>query len=204
MADNISCALILLAAGASVRMGRPKQLLLVDGQSLLRRIAERALASPVNPVVVVLGANAAEIAPSLAGLPVRTVVNPEWAEGLGSSLRIGVELLASFAPETAGVIVTLADHPDFSVACVQKLIDAQRVTRCSIVASEHEGVRGPPVLFAAKHFPALRALRGDTGARGLLQAHASDVASVPLGPACDLDTPADYAAYLRRSSPRKN
>ena len=200
---NPSCGLVLLAAGASTRMGRPKQLLpMYGGRPLLRQMAESALIEPVSHVVVVLGANAVEIAPSLDGLPVRLVVNAGWAEGMGSSLRCGMDALLAAAPAVHSVIVALGDQPDILTGHVAKLIEAQRTTGRTIVASECDGVRGPPVLFAAKHFPALRTLQGDAGARALLKAHAIEVATVTLAAARDLDTPADFAAYLEKNAPR--
>lgn len=201
-APDFQCGVILLAAGASTRMGRPKQLLPMYGdRPLLRHVAEYALAGPVSPVIVVLGANASEIAPSLTGLAVQIVKNAAWAEGMGSSLRCGIESLLATAPDTQNVIVALADQPDLPAGHLAKLLEAQRTTGRSIVASECDGVRGPPVLFTALHFPALRALQGDAGARTLLREHAGEVATVPLASARDIDTPSDYADYINGASP---
>ena len=110
MAENFSCGLILLAAGASTRMGRPKQLLPVRGRPLLRHVVEACLAAPVSPVIVVLGANSAEIAPCLGGLAVHVVVNAGWAEGMGSSLRAGLEALAALAPAAKNLVIALAER----------------------------------------------------------------------------------------------
>jgi molybdenum cofactor cytidylyltransferase len=198
MAENFSCGLLLLAAGASTRMGRPKQLLPVRGRPLLRHVVEAYLAEPVSPLVIVLGANPVEIAACLDGLPVHLVVNAGWAEGMGSSLRTGMEALLARAPTLDSVVVALADQPDLTAGHIAKLIGTHRATGRSIVASECDGVRGPPVLFAAAHFPALLASHGDIGARPLLQKHVQDVAAVPLTAAPDLDTPEDYAGYLQR------
>jgi molybdenum cofactor cytidylyltransferase len=200
MADDFSCALLLLAAGASSRMGRPKQLLPVDGQPLLRLIAERALTAPVSAVVVVLGAHVSEIAPCFAGLPVKIVVNENWAEGMGSSLRAGVEAISALTPAPQGVVIALGDQPDFSAAHVIHLIEMWRASHSSIVASEANGVLMPPALFAANHFPDLLSLRGDAGARSLFQLHTREVPFVPMAAACDLDTPEDYTAYLERGN----
>jgi molybdenum cofactor cytidylyltransferase len=200
MADDLSCALVLLAAGASSRMGRPKQLLPVNGQPLLRLIAERALTAPVSAVVVVLGAHAAEIAPCLNGLSVKIVVNENWAEGMGSSLQTGVKAISALAPAPRGVVIALGDQPDFSAAHVTHLVEMWRVSQSSIVASEANGVLMPPALFAASHFPELLSLRGDAGARSLFQLHAREVPFVPLAAACDLDTPEDYTDYLVRQN----
>ena len=202
-AEQFPCALILLAAGASTRMGRPKQLLPMYGnRPLLRHVVESALREPMAPTVVVLGANATEVAPCLVGLPITIVVNTAWAEGMGSSLRCGLEALLASTPTIQNVIVALADQPDLPTGHFVRLIETQRITAQPIIASEWEGVRGPPVLFTAKHFPALSALRGDTGARALLREYAQQVATVPLLTSRDLDTPADYADYLEQNAPR--
>ena len=202
MAEDFRCALVLLAAGASTRMGQPKQLLPVAGRPLLRHVAEAAVAAPVAPVVVVLGAFAAEIAPCLEGLPVQIVINPDWPEGIGSSLRAGIAALQAVGPAVDGVVVALADQPDFSAAQVSRLIAAQRATARSIVASQYRGVLMPPALFTAAHFPELLALQGEAGARPLLQSHRDRLATVPLATGRDLDTPADYGAYQGEKQPR--
>jgi len=131
---------------------------------------------------------------------VQIVVNARWTEGMGSSLRVGVKTLMTFAPAAKAVVIALADQPDLPAAHITTLIKTQRATGRSIVASECDGIRGPPVLFTASHFPALLALQGDAGARSLLKSHAHEVAVVPLSVARDLDTPADYAAYVKGSS----
>lgn len=199
MAEKNCCALILLAAGASKRMGQPKQLLPVRGKSLLRQVATVCLTAPVSPVVVVLGANSAQIAPCLDGLTARIVINPNWSEGMGTSLRFGMEHLLEDNPTLQNVVIALGDQPDLSCSLVAKLIEAQKATGRSIVASECDGVRGPPVLFTARHFPELLALRGDAGARELLKAYAEEITSVPLAARLDLDTPVDYRAYAERA-----
>lgn len=197
MAEKFSCALILLAAGESRRMGRPKQLLPVGDRPLVRHVTEIARSAPVSPVIVVLGAHAAEIAPSLDGLSVQVVVNTRWPEGMGSSLRAGMQALAARQPQLDGVIVALADQPDFSAAHLASLIAAHRTTGKPIVASVADGVLRPPVFFSAAWFSRLHELHGDTGARALLQAHPAAVATVPLDAPADLDTPADYERFLR-------
>jgi len=198
MPENLSCALILLAAGASTRMGRPKQLLPVDGRPLLRLVVDTALAAPVSPVIVVLGAHAALIRPCLDGLPVQIVVHDGWAEGMGSSLRTGMEALASIRPAPAGVVIALGDEPGFSADHLLRLIKTHGDTGRPIVASACDAVRRPPVFFSAKYFPALQALQGDAGAGQLLRAHPTEVATVQLAAVHDLDAPADYADYLKR------
>ena len=193
--DAFKCGLILLAAGASRRMGRPKQLLPVDGRPLLRLVTERALRAPVSPVVVVLGAHAEEIGPVLAGLPVHPVGNPAWSEGLGSSVRTGVEAALQLAPELEGLIILPADQPDLPAVHLENLIARFRQGGCSLVASWTGDRRVPPVLFGPEWFPKLRTLTGDTGARELLRGEDPRLASVPLESNTDLDTPEDYARF---------
>jgi molybdenum cofactor cytidylyltransferase len=202
MADLPRCALILLAAGASRRMGRPKQLLPVGGgKALLRQVAEQAVAAPVSPVLVVLGSQAPEIAPSLDGLALQIVTHDRWTEGMGSSVRAAMRALEGEASAPAALIIALADQPDCTAKHLTLLIESWRNTGRSIVASIAGGELQPPVLFAAEWFPRLRELAGDTGARQLLREHAAAVATVPLSTAADLDTPADYDEYLRRPQP---
>ena len=197
MTEALQCGLVLLAAGASTRMGRPKQLLEIGGVPLVRRAALAALASSARPIVVVLGANAALIRPQLADLFVLLVENPAWPEGMGSSLRCGMQAMLAAAPALDGVIVALADQPQFSGAIIEQLRARQRETGKSIVASGTEQA-GPPALFLRQHFPDLLACHGDSGARFLLKAQATSVARLDLGDQADLDTPADYREFLKK------
>ncbi|MFI5338062.1 MAG: NTP transferase domain-containing protein [Opitutales bacterium] len=196
MAESRTWGLVLLAAGASRRMGRPKQLLPVQGMPLVRRVALTALAAPVSPVVVVLGAHAAEVTLALAGLPVCLALNPGWEEGMGSSLRFGAETALGLAPGLQGLIVAMADQPNLTASHLVKLLEKQRETGRSVVATESGGVLQPPVLFTAAHFTQLLALHGETGARAVLQSSAEAPAVVPAADLRDLDTPADYADFI--------
>jgi len=197
MSDPLRCGLILLAAGESRRMGRPKQLLPVGGQTLLRHVVQSLLAAPVAPFVVVLGAHASEITPTLADLPVEIVLNPDWHEGMGSSLRTGVEALQPLTPRLQGVIVCLADQPRLSAKHLESLLMSHRQTGRTIVASVVQGRPVPPVFFAAEWLPRLLTVRGDQGARSLLQAERDAVGLVPFSDATDLDTPCDYTRFVK-------
>lgn len=179
-------------------MGKSKQLLPVGDKPLLRHVVEHVLGSPVTPIVVVLGANASEIRPCLDGLPVHIAINEGWAEGMGSSVRVGVDAVQRLAGGATGVVLALADQPGLSAGHIRRILEARALDGVSIVASRFEGKPMPPAFFAAGHFPALRELRGDAGARSLFQTHAAEVAGVELAGLYDLDTPADYADYLSR------
>lgn len=198
MAENLPHAVIILAAGASRRMGQPKQLLPVSGHPLLRGVARAAVDARVGPVCVVLGANAEKIRPSLDGLMVDTIVNDAWEEGMGASIRAGLTAMAHLLPALRGIIVALGDQPGMSAAHLLRLIQTQYDSGKSIVASRCAGKLSPPVWFAPTHFPALRTLCGDAGARALLQANPRETAVVDADDLSDLDTPDDYAEFLKR------
>ena len=188
---------VVLAAGASTRMGEPKQLLRLDGRTLLRRTVDTLLASPAWPVVVVLGAHMESIQPEVARLPVLIVENREWAEGLASSIRTGVSVLEAFSLSLEAALLVLCDQPNLSPDAITRLIEAHHRTGKSIVAARYAGHPGPPALFARSHFHELMELRGAGGARPLLARHAELLATVDLPElATDLDTPADYHTFL--------
>ena len=191
--------IVLLAAGASRRMGRPKQLLVIGGQPLVVRAAVAALSSAAWPVVVVLGAHAKDIRPVLARLPVLVAENPAWAEGMASSVRAGVDTLRTFSRSLDGALVAVADQPAFSAEVVARLVATRHATGRGIVAARYSGRLGVPALFAREHFAALAALTGEDGARHFLAAHAAEAAPVDLPElAFDLDTPEDLAALQGR------
>ena len=193
-------ALILLAAGSSSRLGRPKQLLPYQGRTLLRRAAETAVAAAGDaPVVVVTGALHAELLPELAGLPVRVVRCPEWERGMGASLKTGLQALETQTSLLDSVTVLLCDQPLLTPALLRQLAETYAATGRPIVASEYGGVRGVPVLFGAEALPLLRQLPDAAGAAQLLKRHPELVATVPFpGGALDVDTEAQYAALLAR------
>ncbi|SHK81847.1 nucleotidyltransferase family protein [Hymenobacter psychrotolerans] len=199
----MSQPIILLAAGASTRLGQPKQLLRYQGQTLLRRAAETAVAAAGGaPVVVVTGALHGELLPELAGLPVRVVRCAEWAAGMGASLKTGLQALEQTNEELKAVVVMLCDQPLLTPAVLRQLAAAHHATGQPMVAAEYGGVRGVPVLFGGGVLPLLRQLPDAAGAARLLRQHPGQVAPVlfPEG-AFDVDTPEQYAALLRREAP---
>jgi len=181
-------------------MGRPKQLLPVDGQPMLRRVAEAACASRVTQVVVVIGADAVQVREALAGLPVCVQYNPEWVEGIATSLSAGIRALS---PDARAALVVLADHPGLSARLIDRLVEGYLHAGAAIVAPVYRGRRGHPVLFARTLFPELLRLHGDEGARSLLDRPGADLVCIEVDdPAViqDIDTPDDYAGTVTREA----
>ena len=192
MFDRI--ALVLLAAGGSTRMGAPKQLLRFAGQTLLRRAAETALATPCRPVVVVLGDRAAELAPELAGLDLHACVNANWPDGMGGSIKAGLRYALNEDVRVDGVLLALCDQPLVGPADFGRLIDAARRSTRPIVATAYPGSPGVPALFARSTFADLLAIDDAAGAKSLLISAPDRVETVPITAAlADVDTPGDYA-----------
>lgn len=155
---------VVLAAGGSTRMGRPKQLLEWQGELLVHRSARVALEAGLDPVVVVTGANAAEVETALAGLPVQIVRNMDWQSGQGYSIATGVRSLPA---RTGAAIFLLVDQPLIQPSLIRALVDHHSQTLYPIIAPLADGRRGNPVLFDRLTFPDLMALEGDVGGRVL-------------------------------------
>jgi molybdenum cofactor cytidylyltransferase len=190
---------VLLAAGSSSRLGRPKQLLVHQGKTLVRRAAEAAVAAQCGPVLVVLGAQAEAVTAELAGLPVRTVRNADWGAGMGSSLRVGLRALDTEEPSVTGptvdaALVMLCDQLRVDAGHLRALVEVFTRTRASIVASSYEGTRGVPALFSRALFSELEALAPNQGARGVISRDPSRVVEVALaGGGEDVDTSDDLS-----------
>jgi len=194
--SDFRCTAVILAAGASTRLGQPKQLVRLEGESLLHRTARLALEAGCSPVLVVLGFEAETLRAELRGLNVDVVVNHEWQEGMGASLRSGMEALRKTDPQPNAVLVLVCDQPRLAAAHLRTLLaHHQSARRIAITASVYARRAGVPAIFAAKLFSALLASSGDRGARNLIRAHAAEVQGIPW-PAgeLDLDLPEDLTA----------
>lgn len=190
-----SVAAIVLAAGEGRRMGGPvKQLATIAGEPLVRRAAKAALESRADAVIVVTGHAGAAVAAAVADLDVTVVANPDYAEGLSTSLRAG---LAAVPAECDGAVVLLADMPGIDAAAIDRLIAAFDPARGAlVVVATAAGRRGNPVLWSRRFFPELATVTGDAGGRGLIARDPAAVVEVELGPAAalDVDTPEALAA----------
>jgi molybdenum cofactor cytidylyltransferase len=199
----LSVGAVLLAAGSSSRLGQPKQLLRLRGETLLRHAATVTLAAGASPVVVVLGSQADAMFPELDGLAVETVVNPDWSLGMGASLQAGLRRLEEHAAgATDAVLVVLCDQPLVTREHLEALIGRYRHDEPAAAASEYaDGVFGPPCLFSRPLFPALMALTGAQGARAVLGTLPPDRlsrVSFPEG-LMDIDTMEDWERVKERS-----
>lgn len=186
-------AALVLAAGEARRFGAPKQLAQWRGKSLLAHTVDTALASGAQPVTVVLGAHADTIRPMLSQKSVTVVQNADWAQGMSTSLRAG---LSALPKKIAAVVVLLADQPAVRAETVAALMERYRRTLAPLVIPAFEGKRGNPILLDRSLFAELDRVRGDVGARPVVQAHLSqaEIVAVP-DPAIlrDIDTPQNLA-----------
>lgn len=199
----VCVAATILAAGSSERMGRPKQLLLIDGQPMVRHVTETVCASGLAQVIVVLGAHAETVEMALAGLPVEIVRNPAWREGLSTSLHTGIDALR---PGIGAALVVLADQPALTPSLLQQLVERYHATQAPIIAPFYRGQRGNPVLFDRSLFPELLAVHGDRGARKVIERYAEQMERVPCeDPAVvqDVDTLQDYETVTGAPGPER-
>ncbi len=189
-------AIAVLAAGGSRRLGRPKQLVELDGSPLIQRVAATCVTAEAGPVSVVLGAHAASVASALAGLHVTLITNEAWSEGIASSICAAVRWAET---TTAGALaIVLGDQPLLGVAHVTALRDAW-IAGADLVASRFAGVLGAPAVFDRSRWSELAKLDGDQGAGRLLRTE--DVVAVDwAGGAVDVDTEDDVVGLTARAS----
>jgi molybdenum cofactor cytidylyltransferase len=196
--DAGSLHAIVLAAGGSTRFGSAKQLVRIGDRPLLSLVAGRAAEVVGHALLIVLGAQAAELAPLLRHSGGSTVVNRDWREGLASSIRTGV---ARLPPSCAGVMLVLADQACVTAEDLRRLAGAWRRQPLCVAAAQYSGSVGAPAIFPRHLFSELSDLRGDSGARVLLKRHADSLVKVPMTSAAfDLDTPDDLLE-LSKSPP---
>jgi len=198
--NDLRVAGVILAAGASRRMGKNKMLLELDGESLIRRAATRALAAGVSPLVVVLGHEADRLRAELRGLPLVFAVNPDYTGPTSGSLHQGLNALGS---DVDAVVVMLADMVRVTPETVAMLIAAARGTAAPLVVSRYGAVTAPPLLFRRALFAELLAWRGEGCGKAVVQAHKHEAMYIdrPEALLVDVDTPEDFAAAIAAARP---
>jgi molybdenum cofactor cytidylyltransferase len=186
---------IVLAAGAATRFGSAKQLVRIGDRPLLSLIAGRAAEVVGHALIVVLGAQAAELSPLLRHSPGSVVINRDWREGLASSIRAGI---ARLPPSCSGAMLVLADQAGVTAEDLRRLAGAWRRNPLGVAAALYGATVGVPAIFPQHLFGELSQLRGDSGARALLKRHADRLVKVPMASAAfDLDTPDDLLELNR-------
>jgi molybdenum cofactor cytidylyltransferase len=199
--NTVGVGAVILAAGASSRMGRPKQTLPFRNKSLLRRAALAALGTGCFPVIVVTGANAELSRRELDGLNVREALNPRWETGMASSIHVGLEALLGADGDAAAAVFMLCDQPYVTADVISGLVAAHRVTHGPVIASTYGGSYGVPALFSRSLFAELAGLEGGAGAKQVIQRYASEAHFLPFpGGEMDVDTPDDFSRLIAESA----
>jgi molybdenum cofactor cytidylyltransferase len=190
-------AILILAAGSSSRLGHSKQLLEINGQSLLLKSVTTAIESGTQKIVVVLGANEAAHRKTIEHLPVEIIYNPAWQKGMGSSLKTGLSHLLKANPKTEMVIAMVCDQPLITADHLKNLIKKFVETKSKIVASFYSDSAGVPALFEKSLFEKMLSLGDEQGAKKIIQLNPELVCTVnfPEG-AIDIDTEDDIKKFL--------
>ncbi|MDE0029585.1 MAG: nucleotidyltransferase family protein [Deltaproteobacteria bacterium] len=189
---------VVLSAGASSRMGRPKALLPLDGVPFIERIVRALERTEVDRTLVVLGHNAEAMREAIAYLGVDTVVNPDYARGQLSSLHTAIRALDGEPVEA--ILVHLVDHPFIESRLVDRMIERFRAEEKLIVVPRFNGRRGHPVLFSGKLFPEFLAASLDTGAKPVVRGHPDETLELDTeeaGILVDIDTPEEYRKHVK-------
>ncbi len=187
---------ILLAAGQSKRMGQPKQLMPFGKSTIFGQTVDNLLGSTVNEIIVVLGYRAQEMSKILATRPVKIALNPDYKQGMSTSVVAGLKLVNSQAQV---VLLALADQPLIDTQTINKLIEEYRKNDMGIIVPTYQGRRGHPIIFSIKYKDKLMNLKGDVGGKQIVEEHPQDVLEVPVDSEAiiiDINTLSDYHSLL--------
>lgn len=198
----MNTAIIILAAGQAKRMGSPKQLLMIEGKTLIKSITEKALDTECFPITVVLGANKEKIKPELDKMPITIVDNPFWEEGMASSIRMGMAGVYLTRNDIEAVIFCTADMPNVSSELLNNIRKvAEENPESDIVACKYANQIGIPVLFKRKIFNELLDLKGDEGAKKVVKKYLEKTILIDFADGeIDLDTKEDYQKFVSKNN----
>ena len=191
---------VILSAGESSRMGRPKALLPIDGVRFVEKIVSTLKSTDVGNIIVVLGHNAAEMRQKISDLPVTILINHDYKLGQLSSLQVAIRHLESSGSPVDGILVHLVDHPFIDAKLVNMMIDRFCETKRLIVVPRFQGRRGHPVIFARALFAELLAAATEQGAKPVVHAHRDDTLEIDTddkGVLIDIDTPEEYHLHVK-------
>jgi len=189
--------IIILAAGSSSRLGQPKQLLSYQHKSLLDNTIEEAKKATDGLVLVILGGNRGQIEENIDHTGIRIIGNPDWEEGISSSIRLGLAIAGEENKDLDRVILTVCDQPFITAEIFRGLISKEASSGKGIVASSYGGTLGTPVLFDKRYFSELTLLKGAEGAKKVITKFKDTVAAVAFEKGeIDIDTPEDYNRLL--------
>lgn len=191
--------IILLAAGGSVRMGQPKQLLPWNNQTLIEYQVEKLLRLE-NPLFVVIGSDANKILPLIQNYPIKIVINSDWETGMASSVASGMKQALNDFPSATAALFTLIDQPLISLQHFQQIINAFKAGKEQIVASQSEySWLGVPALYDACYFKEIKQLSGGQGAKTIIEKYKDKVIRIKAGEELDdMDTLESYAKLLQK------
>lgn len=196
---NKNIAIIILAAGSSSRLGRPKQLLELGGKNLLQKSIIAALNVSKN-VIVVLGANEQLIRPTISDLPIEIILNKDWAKGMSSSIQTGMSILKN--KDCEAVLIMLCDQPFVDAFLLRKMMTVFEKSNLPIVASEYEGKVGVPAIFDVSFFQKLKMLEGQKGAKILIMNNLKQIERFAFEKGkIDIDTEEDWKK-IKNNSPK--
>ena len=191
--------IIILAAGNSSRLGAPKQVLVYAQKTLLQHVADEAHTAHLSPIIIVTGAYAEQVFQD-SGSQVDIVNNPEWQQGIGSSIATGINRIVE-SGLVDNVIISVCDQPFISASIFQSLVRKRAETGKDIVACSYADTVGTPVLFSKRYFQELSQLRGGEGAKKLLQRFHESVTVIPFPKGgVDIDTKLDYEMLVNGNS----
>jgi molybdenum cofactor cytidylyltransferase len=193
-----NCGILIVAAGQSKRLGSPKQLLMYEGKTLINRLIDIVKETVDFPMLLVLGAHAEKIKAQLTKPSIAILLNESWAEGMGNSISSGLQALLQKNPAIDGVMILVCDQPFLKRHQILSLLALQEKSGMPMAACYYAGVMGTPALFHTCTFPELLALKGDRGAKNIINHNIQEVAKLQFEQGLvDIDTEEDYKKLIK-------